>query len=288
MKLDKITEIHATVTSKSGYPIFDFMTPSYPSDGHGGRLSGYVSATGKAFYTEDDDILKQFRDCKDLEEQKAFIQKNSKCIVNFRDIPAMEHYTQMAYHHLNSHESRKNTMEKKYYGCAYLVEEDKVLIFHQSRFPEIYGNNVNLNDKHEFKNASLKLLDLYESGKATPEAEITDGAFIKLKSTLKNYVVVPKLEKDHELKKEIETFIGFMNNFQVKFDINYDNTKEVKITMESGENKKEYSITKSSKPGYVKVENEQVSMSNLLRDIYIESQILDKKIDSFLGTKPKF
>jgi hypothetical protein len=287
MKLDKVTEINANVTSKNGYPIYDFMTPSYPSDGHGDRLSGYVSATGKAFYTENDEVLKQFRDCKDIEEQKAFIQKNPKFVVNFRDIPQMDHHAQMAYHHLKSHEARKNTMEKKYYGCAYLVEENKVLIFHQTRLPEIYGNNVNLNDKHEFKNASLKLLDLYESGKAKPEAEITDGAFEKLKATLKNYVVVPKLEKEHELKKEIETFIGFMNNFQVKFDINYDNTKEVKITMESGDNKKEYSITKSSKPGYVKVSDEQVSMNNLLKDIYIDSQILDSKIDLFLGKKPK-
>ena len=287
MKLDKITEINFNLTSKNGYRIYDFMAPSYPSDGRGGRLSGYVSATGKAFYTEDEEKLKQFRDCNDIEEQKTFIQKNPKCVVNVRDVPYMDYCAQKAYNHLNTHESRKNTMENKYYGCAYLFQEDKILIFHQSRFPEIYGSNVKLNDKYEFKNASLKLLELYESGKAVPEAEITDGAFNKLKATLKNYVIIPKLEKDHELKKEIETLINFMNNFQVKFDINYDSTKEVKITMEIGDNTKEYNITKSNKPGYVKVGEEDVSMNNLLKVLYIESKILDEKIDLFLDKKLK-
>lgn len=286
--LKNVTEIRCNVISKNGYPIYDLMVPSYPSDGHGDRLTGYVSATYTVFYTEDESILKQYNELRgksdNFQQELDFLSKYPDCFMKDNEVPKMESNVQLAYSHLSSTKSIQETLKKKYFGCAFLIENDSLLIFHQNSLP-IYNKDQDLTDKHEFKQASLKLLELYETGKAVPEGRITDGAFRQIKGLLKDYVVVPSLEKNHELKEEIQIVIAFVNNFQIKMDVDYSDVKQAHLTLKTSVHEKEYVLEKSEHKNHIMVDGHEMTMQACLKKFYLDSKVLDEKIDSFLGNK---
>lgn len=299
MKIPKnVTEINSVTMSTGGYPVFDLMCPSYPSDGHGGRLSGYVSASGIAWYTEDDKLLKEFskiRMGKDstTEDELKFIEKHSECLIEYHKIKIMDHHAKMAYSHLSSEESRKETFAKKYYGVAFLVSDDKFLIFHQGN-PEIreFFNSCDMTKKSEVKRAQLHLLEVYQAGKIKPEGEITDGAFFKLQEEMKDFVITKISEKEHVMKKEMSFLVDFSNEFNIKMDMKYIDKSTIIITLEQNQPSIDYEIKRNDE-NKLEIKNEgskvwkEIKFNDLLTTIHNDSKIVEESIHNFVMKKIK-
>lgn len=296
--LKKITEINSVTTSTNGYPVFDLMQDSYPSDGHGGRLTGYVSASGIAWYTEDKELLKEFsniRMAKDssIENELDFIEKYSSCLTNYHEIKIMPHVAQMAYSHLFSEESRKETFYKKYYGVAFLMSDDKFLIFHQNN-PEIREvfQNCDLTNKNEIKKAQLHLLEAYQNGRIQPEGEITDGAFLQLKEQMKDFVITKISEKEHPMKKEMSFLVDFGNHFNIKMDTKYTDNSTILITLEQINPNIDYEIKRNTQ-GNLEIKHEnsdawkEIKFNDLLTIIHNDSKIVEENIHNFVMKKIK-
>jgi len=285
-KLDHVTEISINLTSQAGYPIYDLMEPSTAKDARGQSMSHYVSATGTVFYTEDPAILKEFSKIPDVQSQKDFMLAHPQCLMNESHVKAMDYKAALAFGHLKDTKSYSTMLKNKSYGCAHLVKEDKLLLFYQNSqaLDRAYGAQVDLTNGHEFKTASLKLLEQFEAGKIAPDAEIAGAAFLKIQPLLSRSVHIGKLEKPHGLKKEIETLIGFSNHFNVPLGLDYKNENEVRIT--TGE--KIHLLFKDSDNKRLLIGNPEavemvshITLSDLLKMLH--AQCNNQKIDNFVN-----
>lgn len=299
MKIPKNTiEINSVTLSTDGYPIFDLMCPSYPSDGHGGRLSGYVSASGIVWYKEDDKLLEEFsklRNSKNstTEDEIKFIEKHSECLIEYHIIKIMDHKAQMAYSHLLGEKSRKETFAKKYYGVAFLMSDNKFLVFHQgdSAIREVF-QNADLSKKSEIKRAQLHLLEAYQNDKIKPEVEITGGAFLKLKEEMKDFVMTKISEQEHPMKKDMSFLIDFGNEFNIKMDMQYTANSTILIKLEHTNPNIDYEIKRNAE-GSLEIKHEgsknwkKIKFNDLLTTIHNDSKIVEESIHNFVMKKIK-
>ena len=92
--IEKADDFSAVLMTENGYPVYDIMVPS---------TQNYCSASGMAFYTEDDKLLKEFSSL-DTQERKAYLIANPQYVKNiieiFKESPEMNHPMPLAYNHL--------------------------------------------------------------------------------------------------------------------------------------------------------------------------------------------
>lgn len=210
LKDSDVLEINSYCFSKNGYPVYDLMVKGDARDPSGARLDGYISASGTIFYTENDFILENFKkvhDGGDIKKTLEFIKNSIGCVMMSSDVPVMDGNEQLAYSHLSSPATVKDTLKKSYYGAAHLVLEDKVLVFHQNKkgLSDFFSPPVDLNDPVKYRKLQKTIAQKYEAGELLPEATLTGKAFERVKNSLSpeiNHVLGGLLEKIENMKEE--------------------------------------------------------------------------------------
>lgn len=229
---EKVSEIRVNCLSKNGYPIFDLMIPSYPSDGYGGRLSGYISASGISFYTEDEKVLSQFNKALDYNNVKdaiEFMKLNPQTIQRTQDIKTMDGSEQLAFGHLINERSRQETLKRGYYGVAHLVLEDKVVVFRQGdpKISSIFKSDKDLNDPIELNKAQQTLYQLWEEEKIKPEIIFEGLAAKRLKQALNGS------SYEHKLFSLIELVQDFSREFSIPMKIKSPDATQLELELHS-------------------------------------------------------
>lgn len=296
------TEINAYAISKNGYPIYDFMIPYYPDNGHGQKLSGYVKASGIAFYTEDESVLKEYRNLKNknlgenesslsrLKEEIDFLNGLTKYLKKSYDIETMDSKAMMAFSHLSDEKSRKESFKKGYYGIAFLNDGNSLMIFPQNHPSLGSVFNEDLNDSEKFHQAQKKLLNAYQEKLIEPETKITNGAYQKLKKELKDFLTPHSSE--HPLFEEIALLKAFKKDYATQMDIEIRADQVVLVQFK--EINKTYQIRPNANKSKIELKEAEfknwkaINFSDFLKTIYLDNNLIDKTISNFItGTKNK-
>lgn len=173
--IDKATQVSVNLTSSNGFPIFDLMVESYQA--------GYVSASGLVFYTEDKEVLKQYKEIartSGIESLKTYFKENLDKMSFLSDLKLnglkeMTHSEQLAFHHLSSKQAFKETLKKKIYGAVNLIENGEVLIFALS-----HAAQLDLSIPTQYSAFQNKLLYEYHNNDIKPEVIIKGKAAEKI------------------------------------------------------------------------------------------------------------
>lgn len=278
-KIQNADHFNPVLMTQNGYPIYDIMIPSKP---------GYCSASGIAFYTEDEKILKAFQDL-NTEERKIFLMKHPEYVKPVQDIfkesPEMRHPIGLAYNHLV--DTFEQTVRKGSYGAIHLLEDDKLLIFSIMNFRCATGFVFNQDeDMYEFDEIYNDMKPIiskaYKEGKIQPDGIITGKALERLKS--KHPDVFKEMSK-HQ-KAILDILKSFKNELlgQESSKLLYENGVNLIVNMEI--NNKNYIITipKKSKNNLILNSNNDIQEFNNINDVIIEvyKDSSQNKLNSFI------
>lgn len=272
--IEKADDFSAVLMTENGYPVYDIMVPS---------TQNYCSASGMAFYTEDDKLLKEFSNL-DIKERKAYLIANPQYVRSvidiFKESPEMNHPMPLAYNHLLY--DFEGTVKKGYYGCTHLISDGELLIFHQSQVFQKTGYKLDSRKSFSDLNEELESLvaNAYKQGTITPEGKISGKALERLKS--KN----PDIFKEMSQYQNDTLYIlkSFKNELLDTCRLTYEKKEDLLIHLEI--NNKVYDITvpKEFKQAlFLSVKNVHQEFKNIQEVIIsIYGEITSNKLNSFI------
>lgn len=272
--IERADNFTAVLMTNNGYPVYDIMVPTRP---------GYCSASGIAFYTEDEEVLKTFSKL-DTEERKEYLLKHPENIKTVSDIffksSEMRHPISMAYNHLVY--AFEDTVKKGNYGCTHLIEGDKLLIFHQSSVFRKTGYKID--NTKEFDDLYTEIQNLvakaYKEGTITPEGEIHGKALERLKA--KNPEMFKEMSKYQS--KTLDMLKSFKNELLDHCKLSYHKEDNLLVNIEINHKTYSLSIPKSKKELLsLKINDEEKLLPNineLMIEIY--NDVNQNKINSFM------
>lgn len=272
--IERADSFNAVLMTENGFPIYDIMVPSNP---------GYCRASGIAFYTEDEEVLKKFQDL-GTKERKAFLLEHPEHISSVQDIlkksPEMRHPMPLAYNHLVY--GFEETVRKGNYGSAHLIEGDKLLIFHQNQVFHITGFKINnhkeFNDLYDSMQSMIE--KAYKEGKISPDGSVSGKALQRLKA--KNPDMFKEMTEYQE--KALEVLKSFKRELLEHCKLVYDKGDSLDVNMEI--NNKNYIINIPQK----NKDNVKLSINNHIQefvninDVIIEvyKDYSQNKLNSFM------
>ena len=225
--LNKTEEINQNLYSLDGYPIFDLMQAS--------NEQGYITSTGYSFYCEIEDVnskLASINNFLNVEKAKEFIKEQSQYILENHKIPTMTNQQVLAFNHLTSKDINR-TFDKKIYGSAHLILDDKILIFFQNN-PVINLNHLDLTQPENLQSYQNHLLHLYKNKMIKPDCEFTGIATQKIKNNIyktssKNIINLLLYLKEFFNEFNINANISIKDNKTTTLDIdgNVNTIKEL-------------------------------------------------------------
>lgn len=220
--IENADSFNAVLMTQNGYPVYDVMVPSKP---------GYCRASGLAFYTEDEAVLKSFQDL-DTKQRKEFLLNHPEHLMSVQDIlkhsPEMYHPMPLAYNHLVY--SFQDTVKKGHYGSAHLIEGDKLLIFHQSQV--FHKTGFKINEHKEFNelydSMQNMLYKAYKQGRITPDGTISGKALQRLKA--KNPDMFKEMTQYQE--QALEVLKSFKHELLESGKLSYDKGESLVVNLQ--------------------------------------------------------
>lgn len=272
--IEKTDNFSAVLMTNNGYPVYDIMIPSRP---------GYCSASGLAFYTEDEEMLKKFSKL-DTEERKEYALKHSENIKTVSDIflhsSEMRHPMPLAYNHLVY--AFEETVKKGNYGCTHLIEGNKLLIFHQSSV--FHKTGYKLDSKKDFNDLYTEIQNLvakaYKEGTITPDGEIHGKALERLKA--KNPEIFKEMSKHQSATLDI--LKSFRNELLDQCKLTYNKEESLIVNLEINNKNYKISIPKSKKELLSLNINEEEQLFPNVHELIIEiyNSVNQNKLNSFM------
>lgn len=272
--IEKADSFTAVLMTQNGYPVYDIMVPSTP---------GYCRASGIAFYVEDDKILKEFEDL-DTEERKLFLISKPEYIKPVQDIfkysPEMRHPMPLAYNHLLYDFER--TIKMGNYGCTHLIDEGKLLIFHQNEVFHKAGYKLNSQKDFNELNDEIEALVFkqYKEGSIKPDGEVSGKALERLKA--KNPVIFKEMTQYQA--KTLEVIKSFKNELLDSCRLTYDKEEYLVIHMEINKNVYDINVAKESKEMLSYSSNGKKEEFKNVHDLIVSlySAISNNKLNNFI------
>lgn len=272
--LDKADSFNAVLMTQNGFPVYDIMVPSTP---------GYCRASGLAFYTEDEEVLKKFNDY-DTKQRKQFLLENPDYIQNVEKIlknaPEMNHPMPLAYNHLVY--NFEQTVKNGNYGSAHLLENDKLLIFHQSQVFHKTGFKISEHkDFNElYDSMQTMLYKAYKEGKITPDGSVSGKALQRLKA--KNPAMFKEMTPYQE--QTLEILKSFKNELLESCKLSYDKGDSLVINMQINQKNYVIDIPQNDKELLTLTINEAPckfkNIHNVVVDIYKDYS--ENKLNTFI------
>lgn len=272
--IEKADNFTAILLTQNGYPVYDIMVPTNP---------GYCRASGTAFYVEDDKVLKDFKNL-NTKERKEFLLENEQYIKKVDDIfktsPEMRHPMPLAYTHLIN--DFEGTVKKGNYGCTHLIEDGKLLIFHQNEvfYKTGYKRDIEKNFIELYDEISTLVSKAYKEGKITPEGEISGNGLARLKA--KN----PSIFKEMNAYQSniLEIIKSFKNEMLDVCRLTYDKEDDVIVHLEINQNSYDINIPKEKKQlisySLDDKKTEFKNVHDLIVGLY--SEVSNKKLNNFI------
>ena len=287
--IPNFTEVRAVTTSKHGYPLFDFFVP---------RGSGYVGASGIAFYSENESLVNEFselcddidnRDFKDKTKFQNFFNKHPDTLVEYneisRTIGVMDQGESLAFGHLTGEKSRKETLKAGYYGALHLIIEEEVLIFRDK--PLIQGD---LNEPKNFTATQEALQKKYQEGKIKPEVIFKGIAARQIIDSLGAtpvYKMTPHAKELHAILEEFSNVIGNYTKVAMLSEKKLDSfvlmTQDNEPIIIEHATPKKYIVWQNNNEEKETVIKEYTNLADTLKDIV--DKITENKIQKFLKRK---
>lgn len=288
--INKTVSVDSYLCSVDGDIVYDLMQHTYRDNGYGQKLL-YWGASGNVFYTKDETVLKELNELRsngDIEKIKEFLTNNQKDIHSLEElkkngVKLMKEKEFHAFRHLSTPEACKDTLKNNNYGCAHLIEDDKILIFYQNHLSiKDVCTNKNLNIQKNYQASQEGLLKAYKAGKIEPDGELTGGALDKVMNSLldMNYVSLSKYQKEMVLLlQEFNDNILVNTSLHTKIDNNkhiasfthVKKTIKVEIPKEKND---EFIIQSNGSSTNVK------KVADLLS--YINKEVSEQNVNSFL------
>ncbi len=260
--IEKADSFNAVLMTENGFPIYDVMVPT---------RDGYCSASSIVFYTEDENLLKEFKDLS-TEKRKEFLYNHPESVKTLNEVfsysKEMHHPMPLAYNHLLYDFER--TIRQGNYGCTHLIKDNELLIFHQSSLFARTGYKIN--NHKEFNDLYDELEKLvvteYKEGKIQPDGVIKGKAVERLKS--KN----PEIFK--ELSKYQDNVLDVVKTFKYELldhcRLTYDKSDDLIIHLEVNEIKYDIKVPKNAKENIELICNhereELKNVTELIDNIY--------------------
>jgi len=288
--IEKTVSMDNYLVSIDGDLIFDLMQNTTRDNGYGQKLP-YWGASGNVFYTKDEALKKEAKEVSfsgDIEKVKEFLINNKDNIheldvLKQNGLKIMNDKQIKSFKHLSTSELAKDTLKNGHYGCAHLIEDNKVLIFFQNQLPIREYFEKNLTIPKYYREAQEALVKAYKANKVKPECELTDGALDKVMNSLLD-IHFNKLSQNQ--KDMVLLLQEFNNNVLTNSSFNTEivdlkhiatfkkgsNTINIEIPTNKGEefvidyNKKETKVTKISELlSFVNNELAQQDVNNFLK-----------------------
>jgi hypothetical protein len=215
-----LEEVNSYVTSKNGYPVYDLMKNS--------SRAGYLTASGLVFYSEDEEKLSEFKQIintdlrKNKENLQKFIKNNSQSFREYndvsREIGIMDNKEALAFGHLLTEKTRKETFKNGFYGASFIEHENQYLIFRSNHAEIRQIANSDINDIDNFNHLQATLKRLYQNGEIKPECIFSGKTYERLKSSMEN---IPFFQMDKKNKNLFEVLSSFRQSVQPQIEIVY-------------------------------------------------------------------
>jgi hypothetical protein len=215
-----LEEVNSYVTSKNGYPVYDLMKNS--------SRAGYLTASGLVFYSEDEEKLSEFKQIintdlrKNKENLQKFIKNNSQSFREYndvsREIGIMDNKEALAFGHLLTEKTRKETFKNGFYGASFIEHENQYLIFRSNHAEIRQLANSDINDIDNFNHLQATLKRLYQNGEIKPECIFSGKTYERLKSSMEN---IPFFQMDKKNKNLFEVLSSFRQSVQPQIEIVY-------------------------------------------------------------------
>jgi predicted nucleic acid-binding protein len=291
--INKTVSLDNYLCSVDGDRIYDLMQVVYADNGHGQKLERW-GASGTVFYTKDEKLAKQAKEISynnDLEKTKEFLTQNKEHLYQLQDLYAkglklMNDKEFHAFKHLSSPELSKDTLKNNTYGCAHLIEDDKILIFYQNHISiREFCNNKNLNIQKNYHEAQAALLKAYKAGKIEPDGQFVGGAVDKVMNSLLdiNFVNLSKYQKEMVL---LLTEFNDSILVDTKFHTKIEKNKHI-ASFTQGEKTIKVEIPESKEQDFVVSSDGEIEnirkLSKLLS--YVNKEIAQEKVNTFLKRK---
>lgn len=273
--IENADDFSAVLMTQNGFPVYDIMSPTKP---------GYCSASGLAFYVEDEKVLKEFEQLHE-KERKEFLIANTQYVQTIGEIfkasPEMRHPMPLVYNHLLY--AFEDTVKKGNYGCTHLLEDGKLLVFHQGQVFNQTGYKIDtkkpFNDLYdEIENLVAKA---YKAGKIMPEGEISGKALDRLKS--KNPVVFKQMSKHQN--KTLDVLKSFKHELLDSCQLTYDKEEDLVVHIKINQNSYDVTVPKTAKEAMSysnnSVKQEFKNIHDLIVSLY--SEVSNKKLNNFIS-----
>lgn len=215
-----LEEVNCYVTSKNGYPVYDLMKNS--------SKAGYLSASGLVFYSEDEEKITEFKQIIDTDLRKnketlqQFIENNPENFKDYsdisREIGIMDNKESLAFGHLLTEKTRKETFKNGFYGATFIEHDNQYLIFRSNHTEVRQLAKSDINDIDNFNHLQATLKRLYQNGEIQPECVFSGKTYERLKSSMEN---VPFFQMDKKNKNLFEVLSSFRQSVQPQIEIIY-------------------------------------------------------------------
>lgn len=272
--IERADSFNAVLMTQNGFPIYDIMVPSNP---------GYCRASGMAFYTENEDVLKKFQDL-DTKERKEFLLDHPEHISSVQDIlkqsPEMNHPMPLAYNHLV--DAFEQTVRKGNYGSAHLIEGDKLMIFHQTKVFHItdfkINNHKEFNDLYDSMQSMIE--KAYKEGKISPDGIVSGKALERLKA--KNPDMFKEMTEYQE--KALDILKSFKRELLEHCKLVYDKGENLAINMEINYKSYIINIPPKSKDDVKLTMNNHIQDFSNINDLIVEvyKDYSQNKLNNFM------
>lgn len=272
--IEKADNITAVLMTENGYPVYDIMVPSKP---------GYCTASGLAFYTEDEKMLKEFSELR-TEEQKQYLLSHPDSIVHvhelFQKIPEMRHPMPLAYNHLLN--DFEKTIRHGNYGCTHFIESDKLHVFHQNQVFHKTGYKINNHKETNelYDEIETLVAKLHKSGEIVADGVISGKALERLKA--RNPEVFKEMTKNQA--QVLDILKSFKNELLDHCRLTYDKGQEFIIHIEI--NNKSYDVTvpaKAKQSLSLTIDNDKKDFKNIHDLIVVVYEEISKnKLQHFI------
>jgi hypothetical protein len=288
--IEKTVSVEKYLCSIDGDYVHDLMQKIYVDNGHGQKLERW-GASGNVFYTKDEAVVKELNKIRydgDLVKLKEFLITHQEDIHELQDLyqkglKLMNDKELLAFNHLSSPENAKDTLKNNHYGCAHLVEDNKILIFYQNQMAiRDFCNNKNLNIQKNYAEAQEALLKAYKAKKIEPDGKFVGSAVDKVMNSLldMNYLSLSKHQKEMLL---LLTEFNDSVLVDTKFHTKIENNKHI-ASFKQGEQNLKVEIPKEKNEEFIVSSNGTTTNIKKLADLlsYVNTEISQQNVNNFL------